>query len=475
MKRPASELEATAAALEEPTGSITLSISLVNGQQLTVVSTRDEKLSEVGLKLLRAVCEDAANFSVRLCHGGDVLRGDELVDSLDTPELQAVVTKVPTIGLIGPDLEGSGKYRSTGVLDEASGCLYFAPCDADYVLCVNTQTQRATTIGTKLVGTDKFEAGGVAAPNRCIYFAPLDAAQVLKVDPAGGTVGYIGDVLERRGASGENKYMGTGVLADNNCIYFAPNWPWKVLRIDTTSDKVRTIGKSFGRNAYCTGGLKARDGRIFFAPFAARCVLCIDPKTDTVKTLGHNLPRFAAGGVCGSDGRLFFVSSNRASLMIVDPSSDAIDMVDLGPLKLSKMNMHIDGTVTADGKAYWLASSAADSPKSLLVVDTSTAAVATIDAAPFSGVNSAQVPEAAPLYLGAGVPLDSFIFYAPAGEARVLSIDTSASSVALAGPELGPDVSERDDSLYECGGLLGADGAIYFAPFSATRVLRIEP
>ena len=82
--------------------------------------------------------------------------------------------------MIGPELDGITKFAAGGVL-APNGCIYFAPCDAGQVLCVNPEAQTAEMIGPELDGWNMFLAGGVLAPNGCIYFAPYEAGQVLSV------------------------------------------------------------------------------------------------------------------------------------------------------------------------------------------------------------------------------------------------------------------------------------------------------
>ena len=115
-----------------------------------------------------------------------VLAGDrqildsELVSSVSGVDLQAVLLGIATAKLIGPELDGNSKFVASGVL-APNGCIYFAPCYAGQVLCVNPEAQTAEMIGPELDGELKFEASGVLAPNGCIYFAPHDAGQVLSV------------------------------------------------------------------------------------------------------------------------------------------------------------------------------------------------------------------------------------------------------------------------------------------------------
>ena len=59
-----------------------------------------------------------------------------------------------------------------------SGCIYVAPASAERVLCINAEGI-VETIGPEMIGTDKYVAGGVMAPNGCVYFAPACARQVL--------------------------------------------------------------------------------------------------------------------------------------------------------------------------------------------------------------------------------------------------------------------------------------------------------
>ena len=61
------------------------------------------------------------------------------------------------------------------------------------------------------------------------------------------------------------------------------------------------------------------------------------------------------------------------------------------------------------------------------------------------------------------------IYFAPFSARRVLSIDPQAQTTEMVGPEL------DGENKFSPGGLLAPNGMIYFAPFSAHRVLSIVP
>ena len=92
------------------------------------------------------------------------------------------VQTVPgTVEMMGPEMAGNDKYNAGGVL-APNNSIYFAPFDAAQVLCINTNAGTVEMLGPEMAGKETYSAGGVLAPNNCIYFAPEDAAQVLCID-----------------------------------------------------------------------------------------------------------------------------------------------------------------------------------------------------------------------------------------------------------------------------------------------------
>mmetsp|Transcript_32332 Transcript_32332/g.65327 ORF Transcript_32332/g.65327 Transcript_32332/m.65327 type:complete len:82 (-) Transcript_32332:29-274(-) len=68
----------------------------------------------------------------------------------------------------GPELgDSSASYAARGVLGK-DGKIYFAPYDADRVVCVDPTNDSAELLGPEMSGETKYAAGGVLAPNGSI-------------------------------------------------------------------------------------------------------------------------------------------------------------------------------------------------------------------------------------------------------------------------------------------------------------------
>ena len=73
-------------------------------------------------------------------------------------------------------------------------------------------------------------------------------------------------------------------------------------------------------------------------------------------------------------------------------------------------------------------------------------------------------------YLAGGVlAANGKIYFAPADARQVLSIDPDTQTVEMLGPEI------QGNFKYLAGGVLAANGKIYFAPAGAHQVLSIDP
>ena len=60
--------------------------------------------------------------------------------------------------------------------------IYFAPCDAPQVLCIDPETHTSEMLGPELDGDDRHCVDGVLAATGKIYVAPCDTPQVICID-----------------------------------------------------------------------------------------------------------------------------------------------------------------------------------------------------------------------------------------------------------------------------------------------------
>ena len=90
-------------------------------------------------------------------------------------------------GPVGEHLGDGGNKWGGGVF--ALGKVFCAPGQANRVLVFDPATDASRQIGPNLgAGERKWMNNGATGPDGCIYFAPCDARQVLCVNPGTGTV-----------------------------------------------------------------------------------------------------------------------------------------------------------------------------------------------------------------------------------------------------------------------------------------------
>ena len=113
---------------------VSLHIAAPGGQAIDLEVARDCSIGE--LKLLIATrLNTARGRRIDLVAGERIVLDSEVAWQLFEFPLQAVIA-TNAAEMMGPELEGGFKFHAGGVL-AANGCIYFAPCNARQVLCVN--------------------------------------------------------------------------------------------------------------------------------------------------------------------------------------------------------------------------------------------------------------------------------------------------------------------------------------------------
>ena len=155
---------------------VSLHIAALGGQAVDLEVARDCPIGELKL-LIATQLGFARGRRINLVSEERTVLDSEVAWQLAELPLQAVLA-TSAAEMMGPELAGDNEFGAGGVL-AANGCIYFAPCNARQVLCVNPEAGTAEMMGPELAGNFKFWAGGVLAANGCIYFAPSCARQVL--------------------------------------------------------------------------------------------------------------------------------------------------------------------------------------------------------------------------------------------------------------------------------------------------------
>ncbi|KOO26881.1 hypothetical protein Ctob_012881, partial [Chrysochromulina tobinii] len=321
---------------------------------------------------------------------------------------------------IGPDLGSYGAAKWRGGVLGANGHIYFVPCCANRILRLDPATNAAEPVGPDLgaYGDAYKWDGGVLGANGHIYFVPCDAKRILRFDPATNAAEPVGPDL---GAyNGVSKWCG-GVLGANGHIYFVPYDANRIVRVDPATDVAVPVGPDLGAYgaAKWRGGVLGADGRIYFVPCCAKRILRLDPATNAAEPVGPDLGAYGdykwCGGVLGADGHIYFVPCYAKRILRFDPATNAAEPVgpDLG----------------AYGDAKWS-----------------------------SGV------------LGA----DGHIYFVPYDAKRILRFDPATNAAEPVGPDLGAYNGSGMFGAHKWrGGVLGANGHIYFVPKNANRILHL--
>lgn len=241
---------------------------------------------------------------------------DTLLPGVGWPTVKAdieAVTKQNPVGKESIATLGTGVSNTTGLVLAPDGSVYASPFKARYVIRLEPNTQKITSIDVGRTGT---WGGGVLAPNGLIYMLPREptAGDILRIDFTTQKVTRFGTV-----AGG---YEG-GVVAPSGTIYAAPFYGTEVIKIDTSTDTVTTF--DVGGTGW-SGVVLAPNGSIYAIPSGATTVLKIDPGSDKATTLG-SLPTGVfkyRGGVLHPSGVIYGVPFHSKTLLKIDTNTDTV-------------------------------------------------------------------------------------------------------------------------------------------------------
>ena len=240
-----------------------------------------------------------------------------------------------------------------------------------------------------------------------------------------------------------------GVLAPNGCIYCIPQGASSILVINTLNDTVSTIG-TVATNQYWLGGALAPNGNIYFIPYVASNVLMINPTTNTISYFGSITNNGRVGGVLAPNGNIYCTPITSDGVLVINTSTNTVSTFGSG------LTGTWNGSVLGpNGYIYGIPYG---STSTITVTNTNTNTVTTI-----GSVNTALtwrfgcLAQNGNIY---GIPM-----WASTASQSILLINPSTNTVTTFGT-----VSQAYN-----GGVLGPDGNIYCAPYSATNILVINP
>jgi hypothetical protein len=251
------------------------------------------------------------------------------------------------------------------------------------------------------------------------------------------------------GTVSTSQYWNGGVLAPNGCIYCIPQGAPSILVINTLNDTVSTIG-TVATNQYWLGGALAPNGNIYFIPYVASNVLMINPTTNTISYFGSITNNGRVGGVLAPNGNIYCTPITSDGVLVINTRTNTVSTFGSG------LSGTWNGSILGpNGLIYGIPYG---STSTITVTNTTTNTVTTI-----GSLNTSltwRFGTLAPNGNIYGIPM-----FASAASQSIILINPSTNTVSTFGT-----VSQGYN-----GGVLGPDGNIYCAPYSATNILVINP
>ena len=222
----------------------------------------------------------------------------------------------------------------------------------------------------------------------------------------------------------------------------------------------------------------APNGKLYSSPFTASKVLRIDPATNTTELIGDVLEPSGnmrwSGIALASDGKLYCSPNNASRVLRIDPATDATELIgdDLSAHGADSSRAHIPPghmwsgiAAAADGKLYC-------SPKAasrVLRIDPATGATELIGDDLSAAMERPQCGSSiVPHWSSIVAAADGKLYCAPSSASRVLCIDPATGATELIGELI---VGRGEWS----GIAAAADGKLYCSPHNTYSVLRIDP
>ena len=261
---------------------------------------------------------------------------------------------------------------------------------------------------------------------------------------------------------GEQLYLG-GAFGRDGCLYLVPAKAARVARFDPATGKVTYIGDDFGESDRIkwAGGVLCEDGLIYALPnYAATRVLRIDPAKGTAERFGDdvkslNCPAGWAGTTQGPDGKLYAVPGASTSVLCFDPATGQLST--FGDLPEGGWKHAGGGVLAPDGCIY----------AAPFIGTTHVLRIDPVErTATHIGDDVKQAGEAK--WFTGAVGADGRLYFPPFVATRVLRIDPTTHTVELIGEELG-------GGKKWLGAFTGPDGCVYGTPCDETQLLRIDP
>lgn len=340
--------------------------------------------------------------------------------------------------------------------------------------CNATITQ--PNVSTVVSGASRF-LGAVLAPNGRLFGIPNGLTSNFYIDTATDTELMFSNSPVSLGTAG---WQG-GALGPNGIIYTVPNTNANFMAIDPVALTHAIYTTAAGGWTFTAGGWSgaclAPNGKIYCAPSSATSILCINPATNTasnVPTAGQPALSSATPCYCAvlaPNGNIYFTpGTNTANNFFfkLNPTTETYTKITCSPA-ITGFQWR-SAVLAPNGKIYCAPNAGIGTTpiSNALVIDTNTDTGGLVTMTMESGAST--INGVAGMWNGGAMGADGYIYYAPYSASYVLRIN----------PNVNPPSFNTLFTTLPVGGTkwrsatLAPNGNIYFMPFSCNIVGKLS-
>jgi streptogramin lyase len=328
-----------------------------------------------------------------------------------------------------------------------------------------TQPNVSTTIG----GTGRC-LGAILAPNGRLFGIPSGLTSNLYIDTATDTV-----VTFSNGSSLGTAGWSGGALGANGIIYTVPNANATFMAIDPVAltQTVYTTaagGWTFTSSGWA-GAVLAPNGKIYCGPASANNILCINPATNTasnVPTAGK--PSISAtacySAILAPNGFIYFTPFTATRFIKFNPTDETYTPITI--TGTTTTYQWRSAVLAPNGKIYMAPNYTPTPASNMIVIDTNTDTGALVSMTAESG-SSASFPLAG-MFNGGAMGPDGYIYYAPYSGTYVLRVNPNVNPPSFSNLF----TSTNAGATKWRSATLAPNGNIYFMPFSCNRIGKLS-
>ena len=262
-----------------------------------------------------------------------------------------------------------------GQLSPIDNCLYAIPSNAEQALKIDTKSNKATLIGPKIEGRNKYY-GGLLSSKGCIYGIPYRGENVIKINPNNQNLPV--ELLKHQDITqGFDQTWHGGLTSTNNGkIYGIPSNSNNVLVINPDVDTIEMIPVPGERGKYLWGGAaETKDGIIYCIPSDSMDILKINTHNHQVERFGgindtvysrsdqgeliasshsslheYNHNKWQGGVMSGKTGLIICIPCHASHILVIDTNTDQLIEIGQDVIKDCGMDKWQGGYLTQDAE-----------------------------------------------------------------------------------------------------------------------------